>query len=114
MILLADESVEKQIVEQLRNDGHNVEYISEMSPGVSDNIVLQTAAEKKALLITSDKDFGELFFRLDKLHFGVLLLRLEGVNINEKKKVVSLAINKYGERISGRISVLNSKAIRIR
>lgn len=114
MILLADESVEKQIVDQLRNDGHNVDYISEISPGVSDNTVLQTASDKKALLITSDKDFGELFFRLEKLHFGVLLLRLEGADINEKKKVVSSAIKKYGERISGKISVLNSKAIRIR
>lgn len=42
MNLLADESVNRQIVERLRKDGHDVAYIAEMAPGISDETVLKT------------------------------------------------------------------------
>jgi predicted nuclease of predicted toxin-antitoxin system len=111
--LLADESVEKQIVNKLRNDGHIVDYISEINPGIADDLVLQIATEKKALLVTSDKDFGELFSRLNKLHYGVLLLRLAGSSNHDKPQYVSYALNRYGNKLTGKISVLTPKAIRI-
>ncbi len=41
MNLLADEGVDKQIVDQLRQDGHDVLYVAEMEPSIADNIVLQ-------------------------------------------------------------------------
>lgn len=42
MNLLADESVDRQIVERLRQDGHRVRYVAEMEPGISDEIVLDS------------------------------------------------------------------------
>mgnify|MGYP002628041632 FL=1 len=63
MYLLADEGVERQIVERLRSDGHSVAYIAEMSPGISDEVILAQANDERALLVTFDKDFGELVFR---------------------------------------------------
>ena len=63
MNLLADESVDRQIVERLRRDGHEVLYIAEIEPSISDNAVFDHANQKAALLVTSDKDFGELVFR---------------------------------------------------
>jgi predicted nuclease of predicted toxin-antitoxin system len=65
---LADESVDGQIVERLRRDGHNVLYVAEMEPGITDDQVLEKANENQALLMTIDKDFGELVFRLGRLH----------------------------------------------
>ena len=50
MKLVADESVDAQIVEHLRQDGHDVTYIVEMEPGISDEIVLQTANAQEAIL----------------------------------------------------------------
>lgn len=41
MNFLADEGVDKQIVERLRRDGHDVLYVAEMEPGITDEIVLQ-------------------------------------------------------------------------
>lgn len=72
MNLLADEGVDKQIVEQLRRDSHDVLYVAEMEPGITDEIVLKRANEHNALLITEDKDFGELVFRQQLLHTGVV------------------------------------------
>ncbi len=41
MNLLGDERVDKQIVEQLRLDGHDVLYVAEMEPSITDAVVLQ-------------------------------------------------------------------------
>jgi predicted nuclease of predicted toxin-antitoxin system len=85
MNLLADEGVERQIVERLRQDGHTVLYIAEMEPGVPDNVVLERANEITALLVAADKDFGELVFRERRLSSGgVVLLRLAGLSAERK------------------------------
>lgn len=63
MNLLADEGVERQIVERLRQAGHDVWYIAEMEPGIADDVILAQANASQALLITLDKDFGELVYR---------------------------------------------------
>lgn len=55
MNFLADESVDRQIVERLRQDGHLVWYVAEMEPGISDDIVLASANQEAALLLTADK-----------------------------------------------------------
>ena len=47
-----------------------------MAPGVSDEAVLELANREEAMLLTADKDFGEIVFRLGKLAAGVILLRL--------------------------------------
>ena len=63
MNLLADESLDYQIVYQLRQDGHVVWYVAEMDPGIADDLVLELANRESAVLLTADKDFGELVFR---------------------------------------------------
>ena len=79
MNLLADESVDGPVVERLRQEGHEVVYVAEISPSVVDEEVLQRANTSAALLVTADKDFGELVFRQGRLHAGVVLLRLAGL-----------------------------------
>ena len=60
MNLLADESVEREIVERLRAEGHDVVYIAELAPSITDDEVLDEANARSALLVTGDKDFGEV------------------------------------------------------
>jgi len=43
MNIVADESVDRAIVERLRSDGHDVQYIAELHPGIADNFVLDQA-----------------------------------------------------------------------
>ncbi|MEO6638906.1 MAG: DUF5615 family PIN-like protein, partial [Ginsengibacter sp.] len=78
MNLLADEGVDKPIVDLLRNSGFDVVYILETNPGVDDEFILAMANDDNRILLTQDKDFGELVFRLKYAHFGVILIRLEG------------------------------------
>ncbi len=85
MNLLADESVGRQIVERLRQDGHDVAYIAEMEPGIPDETVLRKANEQEGILLTVDNDFGELTYRQNLIHRGVVLIRLAGLsNLHER------------------------------
>jgi len=63
MTLVADESVDGLIVRQLRHDGHSVVYIAEVDPSIDDREVLQHSSDAECVLITADKDFGDLVFR---------------------------------------------------
>jgi hypothetical protein len=68
--IVADERVDFRIVLQLREIGLTVYAIVEQEPSISDEKVLAIANENEALLITEDKDFGELVFRLRLPHRG--------------------------------------------
>lgn len=114
MYLLADEGVERQIVERLRLDGHTVAYIAEMSPGIDDEIILAQANDEQALLITLDKDFGELVFRQQLLYEGVVLLRLEGLSNEAKAAVVASILKNRGTEMSSAFSVITPGNLRIR
>ena len=78
MKLLADESIDRGLVDRLRSDAHTVEYVAELDPGIDDDTVLHRANQSGALLVTADRDFGELVFRLGRIHAGVVLIRLAG------------------------------------
>jgi len=114
LILLCDEGVDRPIVDHLREQGHEVLYVAEMSPGITDEAVLVEANRRGALLLTLDKDFGDLVFRQNRLSSGVLLLRLSGLDPAEKQTTVSSALRLHGEELIGAFSVLSSGKLRIR
>lgn len=114
MRLVADESVDGPIVERLRADGHETLYIAELDPGISDEVILEQARTASCLLITSDKDFGELIFRLKQLPGGVILLRLAGVTNLRKAEIVASAMRDYGDSMIEAFTVITPGNVRIR
>ena len=60
MNLLADESIDRQIVDRLRQDGHLVHYVVEMEPGVPDDIVLDLANQIRGLLENIERNLPTL------------------------------------------------------
>lgn len=114
MNFLADESVDYQIVERLRLEGHEVLYVAEMEPSIPDDLVMQRANEHFALLLTEDKDFGELVYRQGLIHRGVILARLAGLSSQTKALVVSTAIAERGNEMPNAFSVISPGMIRIR
>src|SRR2546430_1270370 len=108
MNLLIDESVDRQIVEKLRLDDHSVVYVSDMDPGISDDVVLSTANSMRAVLVTADKDFGELVFRRQQINAGVLLIRLAGLSPQSKAELVAVAVRDHCDELLGAFSVLSA------
>ena len=114
MNLLADESVDGQIVARLRQDKHDVTYVAEMEPGISDETVLQRANEQEALLLTVDKDFGELTYRQKLIHHGVVLIRLAGLLNKTKAELVAQALRERGAEFKNAFTVISPGMIRVR
>jgi predicted nuclease of predicted toxin-antitoxin system len=114
MRLVADESVDGPIVERLRAEGHEVLYVAELDPGITDEVVLEQARAAGSLLITSDKDFGELIFRLKQLPGSVILLRLAGLTNLRKAEIVASAIQDYGNTMIEAFTVVTPGSVRIR
>ena len=79
---------------------------------LTDKSVLNIAFEKEALLITEDKDFGELVFRLQLPHHGILLIRIEEADY----KIISVvaAIRQHYDEMINRFSVINNNKLRIK
>jgi predicted nuclease of predicted toxin-antitoxin system len=63
MKFVADEGIDSQIVEKLRNEGHDIYYVAEFKAGTEDEKILEIANTEDRVLITRDKDFGELVYR---------------------------------------------------
>lgn len=114
MILVCDEGVDRPIVECLRREGFESRYVAEMSPGIADEEVLRLAKSENALLVTTDKDFGELVYRQRRASAGVVLLRLAGLTENEKCQNVLAAFHTHGEAFQDAFTVISKGLVRIR
>ena len=114
MILVADESVDRQIVERPRQDGHDTNYIAELAPSISDDDVLNQANSRSALLLTEDKDFGELVYRLGRVHAGIALIRLAGLPPGAKADIVAQVLQDHAGELQAAFTVISPGAVRIR
>lgn len=114
MALVADESVDSGIVKGLRKKGIVVFSIAEECWGIKDAKVLTIAFEKDSLLITEDKDFGELAFRLRFQHKGILLIRLSDVPRYERLNLAVETIFKHIHKMENNFSVLTKNGLRIK
>jgi len=112
--LVADEGVDRAVVERLRHDGHEVVYVAELSPSVTDEEVLRQANERRAVLLTADKDFGELVFRQGLVHCGVVLVRLAGLANPTKAEIVAEVCRDRTGELVGAFSVVSPGQVRIR
>lgn len=114
MKLYADEGIDRQIVDALRGAGFDVAYAAESDPSVADDALLAKAVAEGRLLVTSDKDFGELVFRLGKINDGVVLIRLSGLSTELKARLVVEAISTRSGELARAFSVLSPGMLRIR
>jgi predicted nuclease of predicted toxin-antitoxin system len=75
--LLADENLPREAVDSLRACGHDVAWMAEDAPSTTDLYVLAKAAAEARVVVTCDKDFGELAFQTGTpAQFGIVLLRV--------------------------------------
>jgi predicted nuclease of predicted toxin-antitoxin system len=73
VLFLVDESTGMAVVRHLRELGHDVLAVAETMPQANDVDILTRAAQEQRILITNDKDFGELVYRNGRSHSGIVL-----------------------------------------
>lgn len=113
MRLLANENFPLDAVEALRADGHDVAWIREDARESSDEQVLARAQQEGRILVTFDKDFGELAFR-SKLPAtgGVILFR---ITASSSRRIAQVAVQALASRTdwAGHFSVIEDQRIRM-
>lgn len=114
MKILADENIEREFIEALRESDFDVLSVRESYTGVADDEILQVAVSEKAVILTYDTDFGELIFRFGWKSHGVVLLRLSGLNFVEKINKTIFALRKHEAEFENAFTVISENAVRIR
>ena len=114
MRFLANENVPLDVVEALRNAGHDVAWIRVDAPGAKDPDILRRAVVENRVLLTSDKDFGELAFRFGLPGAcGVVLFRLQADSSAALAAQVVAATASRSDWV-GNFSVVERGRIRVR
>jgi predicted nuclease of predicted toxin-antitoxin system len=110
---IADVNVEKPIVDYLSESGYDIKWIPDYNCEILDEDLLSLANNEKRILITNDKDFGELTFLQKKLSTGIILLRVKGQLSQDKVKLIRNVLRNYGDKLLNHFIVITKKKIRI-
>ena len=113
MKFVTDESLDFPIVTALRKTEHDMYSIREESPRMSDDQVLKIANSQKRILLTGDKDFGELVFRLKLVSSGIILLRLPELSNQKKTEIVTHCIEQHQDKLKSSFCVITSGKVRL-
>ncbi|HEY8215237.1 MAG TPA: DUF5615 family PIN-like protein [Methylocystis sp.] len=114
MRFLADENFPGEAVAALRAAGHDVRWIGESASGASDKHVLDLAESENRILLTFDKDFGELAWRAGlPASCGIVLFRISAL---PAKAIGAALMARIAERDdwAGHFSVIEPGRIRMR
>ncbi len=114
MKLLADENFSLADVEALQNAGYDVAWIRADTPGIDDESVLERAVAENRVLLTFDKDFGELAFRRGlTASCGIILFRITATSSYELAQKIAVIVTSRTDW-SGHFSVVDDQRIRMR
>jgi len=113
MLFLADESCDACMIRALRTSGHDVIAIADTNQGAPDSVVIMLALSMSRILITEDKDFGQLVHASGHGHSGVILLRYPFQLRHHIATQLSSLAQDRGETLSHSFTVIEPGRIRI-
>jgi predicted nuclease of predicted toxin-antitoxin system len=114
MRLLIDENVPASVVRALEAEGYDLRWIRIEAPGISDSDVLRVAHQEERVVLTLDKDFGELAVRDTRFpSCGIILVRLPRMDPSQMARYLRDVIGSR-EDWEGHFSVIEEDRIRMR
>jgi len=115
MRLLADENIPLETVRALRSAGHDVYSATEAGPGAADVSHIARANREDRLIVTFNRDFGELTVRgQTKATGGVLLLRMTPRSAEHVTEFLTALFARSDVKWAGQLSVADEKHLRQR
>lgn len=111
---LVDLGVSKRLESHLRTGGYDLLCVRDIDPRLADEVILRRAAAEGRIVITMDKDFGELVYRSREPHAGVLLLRLDDADGTRKIQIVESILREHAADLPGHFSVYQNDRLRVR
>jgi len=89
MRLLVDECTGSGVAQWLTDQGHDVVSVYDEMRGATDEVVLHRATDEERVLVTNDKDFGEMIYRRGWPHCGVILIRAQDERLSSKTDLIA-------------------------
>ena len=120
-VYLADENLDRRLIEALRKHSKQqdmppwvVHSVFEDYRSIADDQVIAVANELDAIILTEDKDFGDLTYRLGLANRGIVLIRLSGMPIDQKIDLVIRVLEQLADRLYGYFTVVQVERVRSR
>jgi len=115
MMWLADENIPGHAIAFLRQRGEDVAAIAEIGPGIPDHEVLDLAREQKRILLSFDRDHGDLVFnRGARPPRAIVYFRLYPPDAEVLEKILSGLIALGVKTLDGQFTVISSDGMRQR
>ena len=114
MKFLVDVGVGKKVENWLKENGFDVLSVRDIDSRAKDSQILRWAVDQQRMIITMDKDFGELVYNSGMHHAGVLILRLEDADSDTKVEVTKKILTEYSDKIESHFCVYQDGRLRIR
>ncbi len=111
---IIDVSMGVLVEDYLQEAGTDFLSVRKVDPKMKDMDILAMAVKEKRIIITLDKDFGELVYNSGMPHAGVLLLRLEDAKAPEKVRILANILEKYAHELPGHFCVFSNDRFRIK
>lgn len=113
MKLLLDTCVSPRTRDALAAAGHDAVWTGDWTPDPGDEAILEPAHRESRILVTLDKDFGELAVAFGKPHAGIV--RLVDLDPSRQAAVCQEVLARYGaELAAGAIATVTADRIRLR
>lgn len=112
MRFLVDECTGPAVASWLRTQAFEVFSVYEESRGASDDVILRKAQVENWILITNDKDFGEMVYRERKPHRGVVFLRLQDERAASKIDAIRKLLRDHADRLPDAFVVVTDTHVR--
>lgn len=114
MKFLANENIPQAAIELLREEGFDVASVSEISPSIKDEAVILLASMENRIIITFDRDYGELIFKHNLKHSaGVIYFRIQNFQPVEPAEIL-INLLKTDLNFEGFFTVISETNIRQR
>lgn len=113
MRFLADESCDRRIVRGLLGLGHDISTIADRELGASDERVIEFAVSERRIVLTEDKDFGQLVFAAAKQNSGIILIRVPVRARSGVVTAIASLIADRGDALYGCFAVIEAGRTRV-
>jgi predicted nuclease of predicted toxin-antitoxin system len=112
MRFLVDECTGPAVARWLLDQAHEVYSVYDEARGMPDDAVLEMAFSERWILITNDKDFGEMVYRERRPHRGVVFLRLKDERAASKIGAMKKLLDRYEDQLTDAFVVVTESHVR--
>jgi len=112
MKLLADAHISRSICEFLASLQHDCVHAEQVSPGMTDAAILGLATQENRVVLTADKDFGELIYRQRIPTVGVILLRFRAAAEIDRTNLFKSHWPAMEQAVPGHLVVATNRRVR--